>query len=163
MEEHFEVTQWLNAEAQILDENRFHDWAALLHPELEYKLPVRITREMQAGLGFSEQSYHLLEDWDSMTTRVHRLDSDYAWAENPPSRTRRLVSNVRVAHAGEGSLAVTSNLLLYRSRLDNPAFDLIVGERHDVLVPGDSGLLLRSRTILLDHSTVPTKNLGLFF
>jgi 3-phenylpropionate/cinnamic acid dioxygenase small subunit len=163
MEKHFECSQWLNAEAQIFDENRMQDWVALLHPEIEYCLPVRITRERDAGLGFSEASFHMYEDYGSLTTRVDRLDTDYAWSENPPSRTRRFVSNVRVSHAEGDALAVTSNLLVYRGRLDDPRHDLIVGERHDLLVPGPDGLQLRRRRILLDHATLPTKNLALFF
>lgn len=162
-EEHWVCTDWLNTESALLDDQRLHEWLQLLHPGLEYRLPVRITRERQNGPGFSDQAYHMLEDVASLTIRVKRLDTDYAWAEDPPSRSRRFVSNVRVTKNGDGALNVTSNLLIYRGRLDTVEYDLVTGERHDVLVPLDGELRLRSRTVYLDHSTLPVKNLAIFF
>lgn len=162
-EEHWLCTDWLNNESALLDDQRVHEWLELLHPDLEYKLPVRMTRERQNGPGFSNEAFHMLEDVASLTMRVRRLDTDYAWAEDPPSRSRRFVSNVRVSKNGEQELYVTSNLLIYRGRLDTVEYDIVTAERHDVLVPVDGELKLRSRTVLLDHSTLPVKNLAIFF
>jgi 3-phenylpropionate/cinnamic acid dioxygenase small subunit len=162
-EEHWVCTDWLNNESALLDDQRHHDWLELLHPDLEYKLPVRMTRERQNGPGFSDEAFHMLEDLASMTMRVKRLDTDYAWAEDPPSRSRRFVSNVRVAKDGGDELYVTSNLLIYRGRLDAVEYDIVTAERQDVLTPVDGELKLRSRTVLLDHSTLPVKNLAIFF
>ena len=162
-EEHWLCTDWLNNESALLDDQRVHEWLELLHPDLEYKLPVRMTRERQNGPGFSNEAFHMLEDVASLTMRVRRLDTDYAWAEDPPSRSRRFVSNVRVSKNGEQELHVTSNLLIYRGRLDTVEYDIVTAERHDVLVPVDGELKLRSRTVLLDHSTLPVKNLAIFF
>jgi 3-phenylpropionate/cinnamic acid dioxygenase small subunit len=162
-EEHWACTDWLNNEAALLDDQRHHEWLELLHPDLEYTLPVRMTRERQNGPGFSDQAFHMLEDHASMTMRVKRLDTDYAWAEDPPSRSRRFVSNVRVTKNGGDQLNVTSNLLIYRGRLDVVEYDIVTGERQDVLVPVDGELKLLRRTVLLDHSTLPVKNLAIFF
>jgi 3-phenylpropionate/cinnamic acid dioxygenase small subunit len=164
-EEHWACTDWLNTESALLDDQRLHEWLELLHPELEYKLPVRMTRERQNGPGFSGEAFHMLEDVASLTMRVKRLDTDYAWAEDPPSRSRRFVSNVRVSTNGDGdgALHVTSNLLIYRGRLDMVEYDIVTAERHDELVPVDGELKLRNRTVLLDHSTLPVKNLAIFF
>jgi PAH dioxygenase small subunit len=68
-----------------------------------------------------------------------------------------------VSKNGDGELHVTSNLLIYRGRLDTVEYDIVTGERRDVLVPVDGELKLRSRTVLLDHSTLPVKNLAIFF
>jgi 3-phenylpropionate/cinnamic acid dioxygenase small subunit len=162
-EQHWACTEWLNDEAALLDDQRLYDWLELLHPELEYKLPVRMTRERQNGPGFSDEAYHMLEDVSSLTIRVKRLDTDYAWAEDPPSRSRRFVSNVRVTTNGGGELNVTSNLLFYRGRLDTVEYDIVTAERRDVLVPVDGELKLRRRTVLLDHATLPVKNLAILF
>jgi 3-phenylpropionate/cinnamic acid dioxygenase small subunit len=162
-EEHWVCTDWLNNESALLDDQRHHEWLELLHPDLEYRLPIRQTRERQNGPGFSDEGMHMYEDVSSLTMRVKRLDTEYAWAEDPPSRSRRFVSNVRVSKNGDGELHVTSNLLIYRGRLDTVEYDLVTGERRDVLVPVDGELKLRSRTVLLDHSTLPVKNLAIFF
>jgi 3-phenylpropionate/cinnamic acid dioxygenase small subunit len=150
-------------EAAALDENRLDDWLAMLHPEIDYRVPIRVTRERAAGPGFSGEGYHLLENHDSLTTRVDRLKTDYAWAEDPPSRTRRFLSNFRVHEGqGPGELRVRLNLLLYRERLDPIQPELISAEREDALRELDGGLRLARRLVLLDHTILMTPNLGIF-
>jgi 3-phenylpropionate/cinnamic acid dioxygenase small subunit len=139
------------------------EWLELLHPEVDYRLPIRITRERPKGHGFSDEGYHMYEDYASLEVRVERLYGEYAWAEDPPSRTRRFVSNVRVSVAAPDEYEVLSNLLIFRSRLAAVEFELIAGERQDLLVKTEGGLKLRRRLILLDHSTLANKNLALFF
>jgi ethylbenzene dioxygenase beta subunit len=163
LEQAWPCIEWLNEEAETLDANRMRDWLDLLHPDIDYRLPIRITRERPKGPGFSEDGYHMYEDYDSLTTRVERLDTEFAWAEDPPSRMRRFVTNVRVSVPAEGEYEVRSNLLIFRSRLDSIEFELLSGERQDLLVATDGGLKLRRRLILLDHSTLRNKNLGIFF
>lgn len=159
----FFCTDWLNRESALLDDQRLRDWFDLLHPELEYRVPVRITRERENGAGFSELAFHLDENYESMEVRVDRFLTDFAWAEDPPSRTRRIVSNVRVEAAESGSYEVRSNFLLYRGRLDAAEADLLAGERRDLLLSDEGAFKLRKREVRLDHSTIPSKNLGLFF
>lgn len=68
------------------------------------------------------------DDIELLKLRVDRLKTDYAWAEIPPSRTRRFVSNVRVKDYVEGEKAVVkSYLLIYRSRSTDIQHDLISG------------------------------------
>src|SRR4029453_299181 len=110
-----------------------------------------MTGERQNGPGFSNEAFHMLEDVASLTMRVRRLDTDYAWAEDPPSRSRRFVSNVRGTKNGDGELNVPATLPTSRSRLDAVEYDIVTAERRDVLVPVDGELKLRSRTVLLDH------------
>lgn len=162
-EDHWVCTDWLNRESALLDGHLMNEWLELLHPDLEYTLPVRTTREREHGGGFSAKGFHMYEDFESLSLRVKRLDTDYAWAEDPPSRYRRIVSNVRVESAQEGSYEVRSNFLIYRGRLDDIAHELLAGERRDLLVPDESSLKLRRREVLLDHTTLPTKNLAVFF
>src|SRR5258708_20731200 len=58
------------------------------------------------------------ETWEHLQQRVRRLATGRAWAEEPPSRTRRLVTNVRVTDWGDDGVRASSNLLLYRTRHD---------------------------------------------
>jgi 3-phenylpropionate/cinnamic acid dioxygenase small subunit len=149
-------------EARALDENRLADWFAMLHPEIDYRVPIRVTRERTKGLGFSEEGFHFLEDHDSLGIRVDRLATDYAWAEDPPSRTRRIVSNFRVFGLESGDLRVKSNLLIYRERLDDLDPQLLSAERHDDLRAHEGRRRLVQRLVLLDHATLMTPNLGIF-
>lgn len=155
--------EFLFAEAEYLDDNEMRAWLDLMHEDIEYVIPIRVTRERAAGAGFSEDSWHMREDWGSLETRVARLETDYAWAEDPPSRMRRCVTNIRVAPGdSEDEVNVKSNLLLFRSRFDQTSYQLFFAERRDLLQQVDERWKLRKRVVLLDHTTLGTHNLGVF-
>jgi len=160
---YLECLRFLIHEAELLDNRQLHDWFALLTADIDYRVPIRVTRERLARESpFSEEAFHMVEDWGSLKTRVERFDTESAWSEDPPSRTRRFVSNVRVEANGEhDELHVTSNLLMYRARGDTPA-QLICGERHDVLRKVDGAWKIAKRLVLLDHTSLPTQNLAVF-
>ena len=158
-----EVHSFLMREAELLDERREREWLeSCIADDVEYLMPVRENRERSEGVGFSDESFYFQETRGSLELRVKRLETEYAWAEDPPSRTRHFVTNVRVAE-GEGEVAVKSNLLLYRSRGTDPTADLLSAERRDGLRKQNDGWRLRRREILLDHSVVMTHNLSVFF
>lgn len=158
-----EVEDFLYHEAQLLDENRYREWFELLAPEIIYRIPVRVTREKSAGFGFSREAFHMDEDWGSLEKRINRLETDYAWAEDPPSRTRRYVTNVRVEPGeSQDQLKVRANLLVYRGRYDSSNYNLIPAERHDSIRQIDGQWRIARRLVLLDQTTLATHNLGIF-
>lgn len=156
----FEVQSFLFHEAQLLDDGQVHDWLELLAPDVRYRIPIRVTRERAAGRGFSQIGYHMDEDRGMLQTRIERLDTEYAWAEDPPSRTRRYVTNIRVGADGD-RISVRSNLLVFRGRHGDTHDQLIAAERHDTLVRKD-GLRVAERIVYLDHTVLSTPNLAIF-
>lgn len=163
-----ELEDFYYREAELLDERRWEDWLDLFAPELEYFAPLRVTRKSPAS-DIVEELGHFDDTKISLGLRVKRLRTDVAWAEDPPSHTRRLITNLRAVPTEEGTVAVRTNMLLYRSRGDLGAFDLIVGERRDVLrrgepadgeAAGEGGWLIAKRRIIIDQSSLGTKNLG---
>jgi p-cumate 2,3-dioxygenase beta subunit len=76
-----------------------------------------------------------------------QLLSDITWAENPRSRTRRLITAVRLLGA-EGEARVTANFAVWRFRHEQS--DVYVGQYRRVLVRGPSGLLFRERRAVLN-------------
>jgi ethylbenzene dioxygenase subunit beta len=162
-EAYWRCVDFLLDEADALDQNRLEDWLEMMDPEIDYRVPIRLTRERGAGPGFSEEGLHLFENHESLSTRITRLTTDYAWSEDPPSRTRRFLTNFRVfAIAGADDLRVRCNLLLYRERLFESASQLISAQREDDLREHDGELKLLRRTVLLDHAVLTTPNLGIF-
>lgn len=161
---HNEVVQFLYEEAWLLDHDRLSDWLGLMTTDVLYRAPVRTTVGRRQGRGFDTTMAHFHEDAVSLAARIARLDtSSSAWAEDPPSRCRRLVTNVLVDTTDNpAEYIVTSSLLLTRSRLYVPHTDLIPAEREDVLRRTDDGLRLASRTILLDEAVLATANLAIF-
>ena len=157
-----DVYRYYAHEAELLDDRCWEDWLELLGPEIEYTAPIRVTRRSPAP-DIIDELGHFDDTKSSLTLRVKRLRTDVAWAEDPPSHTRRLVTNLRVEHGLEaGALAVRSNLLLYRSRGDMGSFDLIVGQREDNIRPHEGSWLITKRRIIIDQSSLGTKNLGVF-
>ncbi|MPY93125.1 MAG: 3-phenylpropionate/cinnamic acid dioxygenase subunit beta [Acidimicrobiia bacterium] len=161
---HTEATRFLTVEARLLDLGRYRDWLGLLHHDVRYRVPVRVTamRGQQGDLLGGMD--HFDEDHYSLAKRVERLVGQHAWTEDPPSRTRRFVTNtwVSASTGGDGAWDVVSYLLLFRSRLDVRAPDLLSAERADVLVRTPDGLRLKSRLVTVDEAVLRTQNLAVF-
>jgi 3-phenylpropionate/cinnamic acid dioxygenase small subunit len=161
-EQRLAAHDFLVAEAEALDERRYRDWLLMLTDDVRYRMPVRVT--VHAG-GDSELAGmdHFDEDRYTLGKRVERLSGEHAWTEDPPSRVRRFVTNVRCAPGpGEGEIAVRSYLLLFRSRGDTRPPEWVAAERRDVLRSVGDALRLRSREITVDESVLRTQNLAVF-
>jgi 3-phenylpropionate/cinnamic acid dioxygenase small subunit len=155
---------FLYEEATLLDQIRLQEWSERLDTDLIYTVPLRQTRlqsEQVSTVIRSVQHYH--DDYRSIMGRVLRLSGKSAWAEDPPSRTRRLVTNVFVEEtANPDEYVVTSYLLLTRSRFNDDHVDIISGERRDVLRMTPGGFKLARREVLLDQAVLGTPNLAVF-
>jgi phthalate 3,4-dioxygenase subunit beta len=155
----FEVVSWLDQEAALLDAGRLDEWLGLLSEDVRYSMPVRLTRERGSGPDMHAGAPHFLEDATTLRLRIERLKTEFAWAEDPPSRTRRFVTNVRARLTSEG-LEARSYLLLYRNRGEDSGAELLSAERHDVLLRTPDGLRLARREIQVDQSTLGIRNLA---
>src|SRR5690242_17431547 len=132
-----EVVEFLYREADLLDTYRFSDWLDLFAEDIRYDMPVRTNQFRASGEGFQEMAF-FDETLVSLKTRVKRLETEFAWAETPPSRTRHFVSNILVS-PGEraGELAVRLNFMVTRTRADQ-GYQFFTGRREDTLrrLPG---------------------------
>jgi 3-phenylpropionate/cinnamic acid dioxygenase small subunit len=158
-----EICDFLIDEALLLDHNRIDDWYDLLAEDLVYRMPVRRTLYRNQGPGFDPVMAHFDDDYATMTVRIKRLHSLSAYSEDPPSRVRRLVSNVRVHELTTADeYAVTSYVLALRSRWEKSEFDLIPVERDDVLRRDGSSFKIARRLMYPDQSVLGTPNLAIF-
>jgi 3-phenylpropionate/cinnamic acid dioxygenase small subunit len=107
---------------------------------------------------------HFDENLAMLQMRVARLRvTTTAWSEDPPSRTRRFVTNIRPFRLpGEEHYRVTSNILVLRNRGDRGQLDILSARRDDRWHRGGDGWKLDERTILLDQSTLMIPNLSFF-
>jgi 3-phenylpropionate/cinnamic acid dioxygenase small subunit len=162
------VAQFLYLEADLLDEWRFEEWLELLAEDLHYWAPTRenrVYRERRHETAAPGGSAYFEETRADMVQRVERLHTHMAWAEDPPSRTRHLVTNVRAFETDTtGEYAVSSDFVVYRTRSERDQ-DHIVGQRRDVLRIADheAGFELARREIRFDMATLLIKNLSSFF
>ena len=158
-----EVLEFLYLEAEVLDDRRFAEWLGLLTEDVTYRIPLRLNSVRQTENEFSNETEILTENRASLELRVKRLGTGYAWSETPPSRTRHMVSNVRVrATDTEGELSVVSNVLVYRNRGWETSADIFAGERRDVLRWTDGQWRLAARTVLLDQAVLGARDVSIF-
>lgn len=160
-ERYADAVEFLYHEADLLDNYRFEEWLELLHEELAYRMPVRLSVMPKDGTGLVDGMDFLAESKNSMVTRVKRLQTEQAWAEQPGSRTRHVVANVTVAAHGAEELHVRSGFIVTRTRADDH-YDIFTGERHDVLAAAPDGLLLKRRDIVFDQTVMHSYNLSIF-
>jgi 3-phenylpropionate/cinnamic acid dioxygenase small subunit len=159
--EYDEVMGFLIDEADALDGYRFEDWLQMLAPDIEYRMPVRVDRMPKDGLGFVSEMEFMSDNLSSLRTRVKRLGTKQAWAEQPVSRTRHMITNVRVHRAEPpAEFAVLSSFMVARARWDLP-YDLFTGERHDTLRREDGALRLARRIVYFDQTALRSHNLSI--
>jgi 3-phenylpropionate/cinnamic acid dioxygenase small subunit len=170
---HFDVEQFYFHEAELLDDGRFADWLDLLADDLTYWMPTRsnrLRRQQALSIATPGEAAFYDETKESLAWRIRRFDSGMAWAEDPPSRTRHLVTNVVARTAdldsdptlADNELVVRSAFLVYRNRLEREV-NVFAGGRTDVLRPVSDGFQVARREILLDQNVLLSKNISTFF
>lgn len=155
---------FLYEEAELLDDRRILDWhKRMITDDIDYRVPIRTTRERSADTEFSDESFFLKEDWGSLKVRCERVENDFAWSEDPPSRNRRLVSNVRVRSYDPepAELEVANNQFIRREHGDDTEPDLLSMTRFDTLREVENGWRLARRQVLLDHTVLGTPSLSI--
>lgn len=164
LERHYKCVGFYNREAELLDEKALEAWLDLLTEDVTYAMPIRVSREKGAERSeFSDEGYNYREDRSTLEARVERFQSEFAWAEDPPSRTRHFVTNVRVEAVDGDELQTKTNLLLFRGQGGETDGTILSAERHDTLRRTDDGLKLAERNVYLDHTVMPMKNIPVFF
>jgi len=161
----FEVEEFLFEEASLLDERRYDEWLDLLTDDIHYWMPIRRTTTAKevaneftqpGGMAFFD------DDKQTLTVRVQRMAVGRAWAEDPPSRTRHLLTNLRIVGLNGDEIATTVNFQLYRTRL-NSEEDSWIGRREDTLRRVDGRLLLARRHVFLEQTVILSQNMSSFF
>ena len=160
---HLAAHRWLVDEAYLLDAQDYEAWLDLLTDDVHYLMPVRVTTALGAGFDTAPGMAHFDEDKYSLGRRVARFATEHAWTEDPPSRMRHHLSNVRTfATDDPGHLVVDSAVLLFRSRGDVRESALVSAGREDLLRRVGERWQLARRTILVDESVLRMQNLAIF-
>src|SRR2546430_14450123 len=110
-----------------LDEWGLGGWRAVRAADARYLVP---------PLDAPDADHHdtlflIADDRRTLASRVRQLLSGVTWAENPRSRTRRLVTNVRLLEVTEDEARVTANFAVWRFQHEQT--DVYVGRYLHVL------------------------------
>jgi 3-phenylpropionate/cinnamic acid dioxygenase small subunit len=161
-----QIEDFLYLEAELLDERRLREWLELFTDDVRYWMPVRHNplerpAEVTEELSKPGESFYFNDNYETLRIRVEKVYAKTAWAEMPPSRTRRLISNVRVKQDAGGALQADSNFIVYRTRMEKDE-DFFVGTRKDILRRVNGGFKIAGRTIILDQAILRAKNISIF-
>ena len=153
-------------EAELLDNRKLREWFDLLTDDIRYWMPIRHNplerpENLSDELAKPGEGYYFDDDKKSLKIRVERVYAKNAWAEMPPSRTRHLITNVRIKKDDGAKSKSTANFLVYRTRMETDQ-DMFVGERQDVLRRVDDAFKIAKRTIILDQAVLTAKNISVF-
>jgi p-cumate 2,3-dioxygenase beta subunit len=138
-----EVEDFLYEEAALLDAWKLDEWLALLTDDAYYRVPSNDRPESDPRTTL----FTIADDMARIRARVTRLKDRSAHAESPPSRIRRLITNVRIVE--RQPLRVEANFVVYRHR-SNDDVRQYVG-RYRYLLRRDGGKLkIAGREAILD-------------
>jgi 3-phenylpropionate/cinnamic acid dioxygenase small subunit len=163
-----DIGEFLAFEADLLDARRYEDWLALLTEDIRYWMPMaRNMASDDTGREFTiedEDVNWIEEGIETIRQRVAQLATGLHWAEQPPSRTSHMISNLRVLENSDGldEVKTRCRFLIYRNRLEDEQ-NIFVGKRNDTLRRVNGSWKIARREIYLDQNVMLSKNLSVFF
>lgn len=145
---HRAVEAFLADEAALLDSWQLDDWLGLFTEDCRYVVPTTDLPE-----GTPEHDLVFIDDgFVQLRGRIERLKSRHAHREFPSSRTRRLISNIRIVGEAESEVHVEANFAVYRFRQGST--EPFVGRYVYHLVTNGNHLRIRYRRATLDNETL---------
>ncbi|QIL78851.1 3-phenylpropionate/cinnamic acid dioxygenase subunit beta [Diaphorobacter sp. HDW4A] len=165
---HHEITDFLYLEAEFLDDWKFRDWLGVMANDVRYFMRSTTnaqTRDRRKSVQ-PPTTWIFNETWSQLERRIARLETGMAWAEEPPSRTRHLVTNQRICAAADGDgYEVRCNYVLHRSQKERD-LNTYIGKRVDRIrrTAGTAhGWQIYFREITLDQVVITSHNLSVLF
>ena len=140
-----DVEDFLYHEAALLDEWRLDEWLGLLTDDAVYRIPSNDAPEGGADVAL----HTIADDIARIRARVKRLQSNHAHAEFPHSRTRRMISNVRIVTQSDEIIEAAANFVVYRFRREGQIREYVGSSRYKLTVT-DAGLRIAERVVRLD-------------
>jgi 3-phenylpropionate/cinnamic acid dioxygenase small subunit len=137
-----EVEQFIYREARLQDELEYDAWEALWTEDAIYWVPANgddIDPTTQMSIIFDNRS--------RISTRIKQLHTGKRHAQNPPSRLRRLVSNVELLSVEEDGVQVGANFVIYESR--ERGVTLWAGRSEYTLRHTDGGWRMARKKVML--------------
>jgi len=140
-----EVEDFLYHEAALLDDWKLNEWEALLTDDATYYVPPNDQLE-----GDHRSTLFLVaDDRERIRQRIIRINDPNCHAEYPKSRTRRMISNVRIVGVEGDLVKVAANFVCYRYRRYERIREYVGAYRYILKRAGD-GFRIKERRVLID-------------
>jgi p-cumate 2,3-dioxygenase beta subunit len=140
-----DVQNFLFHEAALLDEWRLKEWEALLTDDAAYYVPPND----QPDGDHHNTLFTIADDRERIRQRVIRIMDPNCHAESPPSRTRRLISNVRIIARDGDEITVAANFVCYRFRRHERIREYVGSYRYRLKCVADS-FRIKERRVFID-------------
>jgi 3-phenylpropionate/cinnamic acid dioxygenase small subunit len=147
-----QIENFLYREARLMDEHAYDEWLALWTEDMLYWVPCNdddIDPQRHVSIIYDNRAR--LED------RIERLKSGVAYAQEPKSRLRRVVSNVEIEEGANGEITVYSNFNLTELRRSRQ--DTFAGRTIHKLRPEGVSFKIASKKVLLVNNDEVIDNL----
>lgn len=139
-----QVEDFLYLEAALLDEWRLDEWLALFSEDCAYVVP---TTDLPEG-DPARDAVFIDDNLERLQGRVTRLKSRHAHREYPYSRTRHIVTNVRLLEVGKHEINAAASFVVYRLRSGQVA--PYIGSYRYTLARVEDGFKIRYKRATLD-------------
>jgi len=147
-----QIENFLYREARLMDEHAYDEWLALWAEEALYWVPCNADDiDPQRHVSIIYDNRPSLED------RIERLKSGVAYAQEPRSRLRRVVSNVEIEEGENGEITVYSNFNLTELRRSRQ--DTFAGRTIHKLRPQGTSFKISYKKVLLVNNDEVIDNL----
>jgi p-cumate 2,3-dioxygenase subunit beta len=143
-----EIEAFLYEEAELLDSWRLMEWAALFTEDAIYRAPALDDPSRDPA----NSVFLINDDLPRIKSRARQLLGETAWAENPRSMTRRLISNVRILAVEGDAIRATANFFIQRSRMERTV--TYVGQYRYKLVRAGASFKFAERIVILAQDTL---------
>lgn len=161
----YEVERFLYDEAALLDARQYREWLGFIADDIHYWMPIRRTvmkNDLEHEFTKPDAMAYFNDDRTVLEMRVKKLEASSAWSEDPPSRSRHFVSNIRILEVSGDEITLDACFHVYRTRL-NSEVESWVGRRTDVLRRDGPSFKLAKRHIFLDQTVILSKNMSTLF
>ena len=140
-----QVEDFLYREAALLDEWKLNEWQGLLTDDAAYYVPPNDQLESD----HRSTLFLVADDRERIRQRIIRVLDPNCHAEFPRSRTRRMISNVRIVGIDGDLVSVAANFVCYRYRRFERIREYVGCYRYILLRTGD-GFRIKERRVLID-------------
>jgi benzoate/toluate 1,2-dioxygenase subunit beta len=148
------VEEFLYAEARLADENDYDGWEALWTDDALYWVPAE-SADSDPRTSVSV----IYDNRRRISTRLRQLRTGKRYAQAPPSRMRRMISNIEIIGVTEaGDTEVGANFLLLEARARGT--QLWGGRVTYRLREADGGVRMSYKKVVLVDLDQPVPTLG---
>ena len=140
-----QVEDFLYREAALLDDWKLDEWQDLLTEDAAYYVPPND----QLDGDHRTTLFLVADDRERIRQRIIRIKDPNCHAEYPKSRTRRMISNVRILDVDKDLVTVAANFVCYRFRRYERIREYVGSYRY-ILKRDASGLRIKERRVVID-------------